>query len=529
MCSVKSNTFSYDFFSLLQKHEIEILNEADEITLDYTSLSRDMECHVSPNCLVIGYGELCDEFIELCIHNQHSYEQEKIELNITHLLPQDFVRLSGSLGNFEVVFKTASGMLEKLQTAQIVCFTPLESIRDYKGVHKASHYESAQAMLQSILKLCGDHSYVRNIIFTPKACQYHTRRKGKDGELFCHACVDICPTMGVSSDDEQMLLNLSAIDCIACGRCVSVCPTGSLQREGDTLESFTLKSRLYKGFVPLIVSRQHFSNEEQREVFITHFKALRETNTRILPFILEVPNMMNFTYFLTLLQESASPILLYDALGEHTHEDIDSINEIYGRIFGTRVVFEVSALHKDELLTIRENTAVHYAYTPNSGENTKEINAARLEYMVKLKDYGKAKVKGYGVLHIDSTACTLCMSCVEACNTGALLNHQSRFELLSKAALCTGCGYCVSSCAEQILSIESNTLSLQSESFGYVAVAKDEPFLCVECQKVFATRKSIDKIRSILAPSFQNDELKLKSLECCADCKVKIMFEGVRA
>ncbi len=120
----------------------------------------------------------------------------------------------------------------------------------------------------------------------------------------------------------------------------------------------------------------------------------------------------------------------------------------------------------------------------------------------------------------------MCLSCVEACNTNALINNNSSFELLYKSSLCTGCGYCVASCAEQVLSIESHTLNLIPESFEYIPIAVDEPFRCIECDKIFATRKSIEKIKQILTPAFGSDILKLKTLECCADCKVKVMFEG---
>lgn len=505
--------------ALLSDEERAILHEYDELTLDFTSLSKDGLVVVAPQCVVIGYGELCDEFLAMCINDEHT---PKLEL--LHLLPQDFVSLKGHLGAFELTFKNANGRVESLSTAQVVSFSPLQNLRAFKGVHLPSNYSSAREMLDSILSLCGDYEYTRNIIFDPTHCQFQSRRPFADGSSVCHACADICPTLGISSDKALSILELSAIDCIACGRCVSVCPTGSVQREGDGLEAFSYKSRLYKGYIPLIVSKQAFSTDE----FAQDFKALRAQNALFLPFVMPVPDMLNSTYLLTLLQESGAPIVLYTPLGEHTHKDIESINDIYHRIFGKKAIYTYadSIICAGDIAPIAQT---HYIYTPTSAETSKDIFSERMRFWVKQEDYGKVGINGFGILGINAQKCTLCLSCVEACNTQALISNQTRFELLYKPSLCTDCGYCVASCAENVLSIESSSLNLTQESFEYTQIAQDEPFRCVECDKIFATRRSIEKIKQILAPAFGKNPLKLKTLECCADCKVKVMFEEARS
>lgn len=506
-------------FMVLNPQEREILLECDELTLDFTSFNKDSVSMIPPQCVVIGYGDLCDEFLAMCVEKDHAYT-----LEISQLLPQDFVSLKGRLGAFELRFKDSHGGVDILRSAQVVCFAPID-LPQCKGVHKPDMYQSADEMLQALLALCGRQSYERNIVFNPIHCQFQLRRPLQNGQSVCHSCADICPTLGIASDKDLRILELSAVDCIACGKCVSVCPTGSVWREGDGLEAFTYKARLYKGYVPLVVAGEEF----YKQTFARELEILKKCNPLILPFVLQVPDMLNSAYFLTLLQESGSPILLYRALGEHTDEDVDSINEIYKRIFSQQAIYSLQALHEEDISALQPLPHTHYTYTPSENENNRDVFSERLRFWVRQEDYGRVAIKGFGALGISAKQCTLCMSCVEACNTGALLHHQSRFELLYKPALCTDCGYCVSSCAEQILSLESRTLPLAPQSFEYTSIASDEPFRCVECQKIFATKKSIDKIKGILSPAFGGDTLKLKSLECCADCKVKIMFEGERA
>ena len=500
--------------TILTDNEREILSECDELTLDFASLHKDSIHIISPQCVVIGYGELCDEFLELCVN------QDSVVLEVSQLLPQDFVSVKGHLGAFSLRFKNANDDVESLETSQIVCSAPIE-LPECKGVHKPDMYANAQQMLQALLGLCGEQSYERNIIFNPTHCQFQLRRPLANGQSVCHSCVDICPTIGITSDKSARILELSAIDCIACGKCVSVCPTGSLWRDGDGFESFTYRARLYKGFIPLIVAQEAFERAE----FYNDLGNLKNHNPLILPFVLQVPDMLNITYLLTLLQESGAPIVLYSPLGEHINDDIESLNIIYERIFFQRAIHSFADLQ--EVGALQPIGQTHYIYTPTSNESSKDILAERLRFWVKQESYGEVPMKNSALLNIDSQKCTLCLSCVEACNTKALINHQSRFELLHKALLCTDCGYCVSSCPEQVLSLESHTLKLVPQSFEYTTIASDEPFRCVECNQIFATRKSIEKIKHILSPAFSGNIAKLRSLECCADCKVKVMFNGV--
>jgi DNA-directed RNA polymerase subunit RPC12/RpoP len=57
-------------------------------------------------------------------------------------------------------------------------------------------------------------------------------------------------------------------------------------------------------------------------------------------------------------------------------------------------------------------------------------------------------------------------------------------------------------------------------------MAKDELFACTECGKQFATVKAVQKIAAIMTPLFGADDIKVKTLYCCADCKPKVMFQS---
>lgn len=151
-----------------------------------------------------------------------------------------------------------------------------------------------------------------------------------------------------------------------------------------------------------------------------------------------------------------------------------------------------------------------------------------MRFLIKDNDFGTLKNSAnliYTDLKIDTEKCTLCMSCVESCNANALISAKDNFTLLLNPSLCTACGYCIDTCAEKCIEMNLSGYRLNENFLTHRVLASDEPFKCVECGKIYATKKSIQKIKSILQPVFMGDSLKLKSIECCEKCKVKIMFE----
>ena len=165
-----------------------------------------------------------------------------------------------------------------------------------------------------------------------------------------------------------------------------------------------------------------------------------------------------------------------------------------------------------------------------AGLRKREIFSARLAHVVGEEDLGVVKTGEhvhYGDISIDADKCTLCLSCVGACNVRALTAHPEDNSLRFNASICTNCGYCEVTCPEKdCLHVIKDEIHLKPSWFSQRIMAHDELFACVECGKEFATRKSVEKIVAIMSPLFMGDEVKLRTLYCCADCKPKVMFRA---
>ncbi|MCI7485479.1 MAG: 4Fe-4S dicluster domain-containing protein [Helicobacter sp.] len=505
-----------DFFSPQQQ---EILHEVNETRLDFLPLYTHKSVFIKPRITVVGSGELVDSFLERLVESKAKEEFVHFaDAEIFHLLPQNFLGLNGNLGNFGVLYTdTASQTPQVLEVAQVVFFTRFDNVPSIKGVHWVSDYPDQDSLIALLHKNCGSYEYQAPIVFDPNLCDYQHRRIKKDGSGYCLACVDTCSVRGVFHNEKKVEINLSGMDCVACGECVSVCPTGALYRESESLESLSFQARVCKDYVLLVHA------EEAVQEILSVLRA--SSHPFLLPFIIGQPNILNETYLLSLVQESASTIILYTQAHSVLQKSVDAINNLSQAIFGLDCVLLVQ--DKSQLESALKQASrlpqAYFIYTPRRGESLKEVFAQRAHAWVRNNNFGKIDFTHSADIQITED-CTLCLSCVEACNTNALINNNSSFELLFKHALCTGCGYCVDTCAEKVISMQSNVLDARGASFAYVQKAKDDPFKCVECGKIFATSKSIMKIKNLLFHAFEGDLLKQRSIECCADCKVKLIF-----
>lgn len=482
----------------------DILKKSLEITEDYSDFFHSYSVNVKPNLLILGSGKDVEDFALFI----QSYKLIKYDFSV--LSPEEVVEVSGHLGNFEVSTDT-----QTLNFSQIVLFYEDENLVRFMGCENAGDYESPEKLLEILDSRVGDYSYHNIIHYDTSKCQYHHRRPNRQEQGYCHLCVDACPTFGVSKNDTLMELHFSAIDCIGCGACIMACPSGSVQRDGYSKNAIFEIAKLYKDIVPLIIHPKE----------INHLKDLDFCES--LPLVIAQPHLLNEVYLLSIIQESASQIVIFDReKNAALYESVELINEIFERVYQKKAIFLVQDMQKlqEAISQAKIQEEFFYPYYQNPKEELRHIFSERLRFMVKDGDFGTIQTKGniYGEVYINKEKCTLCMVCVGACNVQSL--NGGDFSLLHNPSLCTACNYCTDSCPENAISVNFGMLRLQEDWFSNTVVAKDKGFRCIECGKIFATTKSIEKIKNMMLPLFHQDKKKARTLECCESCKVKVMF-----
>lgn len=430
-----------------------------------------------------------------------------------------------SLTHFEVKF--TYGSVGELSSIILQNGEEIEVEHDFLLANNAQNFMLKQSGCIEINELNDDeildylnlhspnYGYKNYVTYDENICQYHHRR-----QEICAKCVVACPTTAIMKDDEKKELVFSQIDFTNDGESVGVCPSGALDLSALPFESFEQSTKMYKNKIAFILSDS------------LNFASLKvNLPQNVLPFALPNLGFLSHTHLLTLLQESGANIVIYaDSKAKNLlNSAVNLINEIYERKFHKKAIFVAD---DDEILQECLNFAKlddDFYFDFNSYKMSKrEIFGKRLAHIIADDDLGEVAtddIISYGEVLIDTNSCTLCLSCVGACNVGALVADNSTNSIRFNPSLCTACGYCETNCAEKdTLEFRPSGIALNKGFTEYKELAHDELFKCIECGKEFATTKAIERIASVMKPVFADNPDKLKTLYCCADCKAKLMF-----
>lgn len=434
--------------------------------------------------------------------------------SVVTLLPSMILDVNGHIGDLAVVLKKDDAILE-LNCDQILWWNAPNFAMKQSGVYDPSLLGEETA-LKKMRANTGTYRYKNFINYDSSICQYHERR-----EEVCGKCAEVCPTVAILKEDETKHLVFSHIDCHGCGGCISVCPSGALDYTQMPRRAFSYMSEYYEGTIPLIIPQK---------MDLESITIPLEEN--VLPMMIEGEKYLHEAHMLNLLQTCGNPIVFYtDFISKGTGDVIRIINEIFERKYAKKAIFVCQNVQElsHAFETMQALPECRYGIN-EEGLRKREIFSARLAHLVGDEDLGTVRTGEhvhYGDIRIDAEKCTLCLSCVGACNVRALTAHPEDNSLRFNASICTNCGYCEATCPEkECLSVIKDELRLSPTWFSQRIMAQDELFKCAECGKEFATAKAIRKIAAIMTPLFLGDPVKLKTLYCCPDCKAKVIFRA---
>jgi ferredoxin len=128
----------------------------------------------------------------------------------------------------------------------------------------------------------------------------------------------------------------------------------------------------------------------------------------------------------------------------------------------------------------------------------------------------------FGSIEIDVAGCTLCLSCVSACPTGALTEDFDRPLLRFAEDACVQCGLCKATCPEKVISLKPQ-LDFRAATAPTRVLKAEEPFCCIRCGKAFGVRSTIERVTAKLANShwmFKDAPARLETIKMCDDCRI---------
>jgi ferredoxin len=131
----------------------------------------------------------------------------------------------------------------------------------------------------------------------------------------------------------------------------------------------------------------------------------------------------------------------------------------------------------------------------------------------------------FGAIEVNTEGCTLCLSCVSACPTGALKDNPDSPQFTFTETACVQCGLCQTICPETVITLAPR-FNFNKEARVAVVVKEEEPFECVICGDPFGVKSSINQmVEKLRGHSMFSDDAALERIKMCPNCRVNSQFD----
>ena len=134
----------------------------------------------------------------------------------------------------------------------------------------------------------------------------------------------------------------------------------------------------------------------------------------------------------------------------------------------------------------------------------------------------------FGAVEINVEGCTLCLACVSACPTGALVDDPERPMLRFAEDACVQCGLCKATCPEKVITPASRSSISAPPPRPRACSRRRSRSRCIRCGKPFGVKSTIERVVAKLEGKhwmFKDSATRLDVIKMCEDCRVAVMTE----
>jgi ferredoxin len=416
---------------------------------------------------------------------------------------------------------------------------PAHDLRD--GYLRADPADPA-AVLSAVLKardLVGGFDKPRYIDFAPEICA-HSRSK----IVGCRRCLDLCPTGAISPAGDHVAIDPNI--CAGCGQCAAVCPTGAASYALPPADTLLRKLRAmltaYReagGARAIILIHDEPHGAALIDALARHGDGLP---ANVLPLTVNEVTQVGLEAVAAAFAYGASGVrFLTRARPRH---DVAGLTKtialaepiLAGLGFGAE---RVATIETDDPVRLGETLrAIVLADGTPRPATFQPVGAKRNVLRLALRELHHAapapvdivalpEGAPFGTVTLDVEGCTLCLSCVSTCPTGALSDDQDRPLLRFAEDACVQCGLCKATCPEKVITLTPQ-LDFRAAMAPARVLKQEEPFCCIRCGKPFGVKSSVERVAAKLEGKhwmFQNSAKRLDVIKMCADCRVIAMTE----
>jgi ferredoxin len=416
---------------------------------------------------------------------------------------------------------------------------PAADLRD--GYLRADPGDPA-ALLRAVLKardLVGTFDKPRYITFSEDLCA-HSRSK----IVGCRRCLDLCPTGAITPAGDHVAID--PLICAGCGQCAAVCPTGAASYALPPADSLMRKLRVLLmtysgagGTQPIILIHDEDHGAAMIDALARHGDGLPEN---VIPVqVNEVTQVGLETIAAAFAYGGTGVRFLLRARPRH---DVTGLNRtmtfaepiLKGLGFGEG---RVKAIETDDPFALGDilrkiedgpSTKQPATFQPVGGKREVQRLALRELHRAAPSPIDVVALPAgapFGKVEVNVEGCTLCLSCVSACPTGALIADPERPILRFAEDACVQCGLCQATCPEKVISLQPQ-FDFRAATAQARVLKEEEPFCCIRCSKPFGVKSTIERVSAKLESKhwmFKDSAQRLDIIRMCEDCRVAAVTE----
>lgn len=445
---------------------------------------------------------------------------------------QTSLTIEGYLGAFSLTYGsppqqetlTADLILDLSATA--LCKLPLPPPGYFH--HNGEESASLERLLNSLPDLMGSFDKPIYTQYDPSICAHS--RHGIKG---CQSCLDHCPSDAITSLNEFITIDQN--QCQGGGICASVCPTGAIQYQYPPLSH---QLRHLKRLLQTYLQQQGQSPQLIITDDLEHPDLVSQQPDNGLLFPVDELGNTGLDLWLSAITYGAEAVVLFDTgktpamVKESLQQQLRLANQLLaGFSLQQRIALKTSLADStpaiDTPISNLANIPVHF--------NKRKVIFHALNHLYHhtspvTESIQLDGIAPFGEVAVDTTKCTLCMSCTSVCPTSALQPGNDRPRLRFDSEACVQCGICDNACPEGAITLSPLLRLNPVERETRQTLHEEQPFHCIQCQKPFASNTMISTILSKLTdhPMFQTDRAKNR-LQMCEDCRVSDAVQDEQA
>ena len=453
-------------------------------------------------------------------------------------------RASGAFGQFEVVIdalqqvepggRGAFTLTDPQDGARSQCDivldlrgdTPLFPAHEKRdGYLRADpgHPPAVAAAILAASHLTGTFEKTLYVKTTPLLCA-HSRAE----QTGCTNCLDLCPTGAITSAGEHVVID--PMICAGCGACSAACPSGAITYDAPAVD-LTMRrvQTMAKAFLDaggaaprLLVHDAH--GAEMIRLSARHGRGLPAD---VVPLEMSAIGAFGHAEAVAALAAGFASVTLLPgpkADMPALETQIALTTAIAGAGKATLLDTPDPDAMSDALYDAQAPAPVTSPVRPMGTRRQITRQAAKALHP-GTDSIALPEGAPYGAVLVNTDACTLCLSCVSLCPSGALGDNSDKPQLRFQEDACLQCGLCANICPEDAIAYEPR-LNLTDAALTQEVLNEEEPFPCIECGSLFGSKSAIDRITEKLQDHAMFAGDKLRMIQMCDNCRVTAQFHS---